>query len=51
MIRKLLKKLSSLFDDGGASERMTQERADAQDEAEEETPGHSDRSTQIGMFG
>jgi hypothetical protein len=50
MTRKLLEKVRSLFDDGGASERMTQEREEAQDEAEEQIPGHSDRAAQIGMF-
>jgi hypothetical protein len=50
MIRRLLEKVRSLFDDGGASERMTEERADAQEEAEELKPGHSDQATQIGMF-
>jgi hypothetical protein len=50
MIDKLLEKLRSLFDDDGASERMTEERAEAQDQAEELTPGHSDQATQIGMF-
>ena len=50
MIRRLLEKLRSLFDDRGASERMTEERTDAQDEAEELRPGHSDQATQIGMF-
>jgi hypothetical protein len=50
MIRKLWEKLRSLFDDGGASERMTSEREEQQEEAEELTPGHSDRAGQIGMF-
>ena len=50
MIGKLLEKLRSLFDDRGASERMTEERAEAQDETEELTPGHSEQATQIGMF-
>ena len=50
MIRKILDKIRSLFDDRGASERMTEERADAQEEAEELRPGHSDQATQIGMF-
>ena len=50
MIRKLLEKLRSLFDDGGASERMTKDRGEQQEEAEEMTPGHSDRAGQIGMF-
>ena len=51
MIRKLVEKLRSLFDDGGASERMTNEREEQQEEAEKLTPGHSDRAGQIGMFG
>lgn len=50
MIRKLWEKLRSLFDDSGASERMTQERAEQQGEAEELKPGHSDQAGQIGMF-
>ncbi len=50
MIGKLLEKLRSLFDDQGASERMTEERAEGHDEAEELRPGHSDQATQIGMF-
>jgi hypothetical protein len=50
MIRTLWEKLRSLFDDGGASERMTNEREGNQEEAEELTPGHSDRAGQIGMF-
>jgi hypothetical protein len=49
MIRKLWEKLRSLFDDRGASERMTQERAEQQ-EAEELKPGHSEQAGQIGMF-
>lgn len=50
MIGKLIEKLRSLFDDRGASGRRTEERAEAQDEAEELKPGHSDQATQIGMF-
>ena len=50
MIRKLLEKIRSLFDDGGASERMTKDRGEQQEEAEALTPGHSDRAGQIGMF-
>jgi hypothetical protein len=50
MIRTLLDKVRSLFDDHGASERMTEDRAEAKDEAEELKPGHSDQATQIGMF-
>lgn len=50
MIRKLWEKFRSLFDDGGASERMTKDRAEQQEDAEELTPGHSDRAGQIGMF-
>ena len=50
MIGKLLEKLRSLFDDRGGSQRMTEERTEAQDEAEELKPGHSDQATQIGMF-
>ena len=50
MIRKLLEKIRSLFDDGGASERLAKERAESHDEADELTPGHSDRSSQIGFF-
>jgi hypothetical protein len=50
MVRKLLNRIRSLFDDHGASERMTEDRAEAKDEAEELKPGHSDQATQIGMF-
>jgi hypothetical protein len=50
MFRRLLAKIRSLFDDGGASERMTEDRAEAQEETEELKPGHSDQATQIGMF-
>jgi len=50
MIRKLLEKIRSLFDDGGASERMSKERTESMEEAEEQIPGHSDRSSQIGIF-
>ena len=48
MLKKFFAKLRSLFDDGGASERMTQERADAQVAADEETPGHSNPAGQVG---
>lgn len=48
VIRKLWEKLRSLY--SGASERMTQERAEQQGEAEELKPGHSDQAGQIGMF-
>jgi hypothetical protein len=50
MIRKLWEKLRSLFDDEGASERMTHERAEQQEGAEELKPGHSEQAGQIGMF-
>lgn len=49
----MLAKLKKLFKGSSkdASEKMTLERAAAQEQAEELTPGHSDRATQIGMFG
>lgn len=49
----MLEKLRKLFKGWSkkSSENMTQERAAAQEQAEELTPGHSDRATQIGMFG
>jgi hypothetical protein len=49
----VLEKLKKLFNGSSkdSSEKMTQERAAAQEKAEELTPGHSDRATQIGMFG
>ncbi len=50
MIRTLWEKLRSLFDDGGASERMTEEWAEQQDDAEELEPGRDIQAGQIGMF-
>jgi hypothetical protein len=50
MIRKLLEKLRSLFDDDGASERMGEERAEDFEDAEEIEPGRDRRAGQIGMF-
>jgi hypothetical protein len=50
VLKKFFEKLRSFFDDGGASERMTQDRADAQVAADEETPGHSTQAGQIGVF-
>jgi hypothetical protein len=49
----VLDKLKKLFKGSSkkSSEKMTQERATAQEQAEELTPGHSDRAAQIGMFG
>ena len=49
MLGKTLKKLFKPWPKK-SSERMTEDRADAQDKAEELTPGHSDRAAQIGMF-
>jgi SepF-like predicted cell division protein (DUF552 family) len=48
----MLDKLKKLFKGSSkkSSEQMTQERAEAQERAEELTPGHSDRAAQIGMF-
>jgi hypothetical protein len=48
----VLEKLKKLFKGSSkkSSEKMTQERAAAQEQAEESTPGHSDRAAQIGMF-
>jgi hypothetical protein len=39
-----------LFDDDGASERMTEERAEAQEEADELETGRDIQAGQIGMF-
>ena len=50
MVGKLWEKLRSLFDDGGASERMTEERAETQEDAEELEPGRDTQAGQIGMF-
>jgi hypothetical protein len=50
MIGKLLEKLRSLFDDGGSSERMSNERAEQAENAEEAEPGHDRQAGQIGMF-
>jgi hypothetical protein len=49
----VLERLKKLFKGSSkkSSEKMTQERAAAQEQAEELTPGHSDRAAQIGMFG
>jgi hypothetical protein len=49
----VLEKLKELFKGSPkkSSEQMTQERTAAQEQAEELTPGHSDRAAQIGMFG
>lgn len=48
----MLEKLKNLFNGSSkkSSEKMTQERAAVQEQAEESTPGHSDRAAQIGMF-
>jgi hypothetical protein len=48
----MLEKLKKLFKGSSkeASEKMTRDRAAAQEQAEESTPGHSDRAAQIGMF-
>lgn len=59
MIRDLLnkvfrpssKKLSERLEEvGGESRDMGDVRAEAHDEAEELTPGHSDRAASIGVF-
>jgi hypothetical protein len=50
MIRKLLEKLRSLFEDDGASERMSEERAEDFEDAEELEPGRDRQAGQIGMF-
>ena len=50
MIGKLLEKLRSLFDDDGASERMSEERAEDFEDAEELEPGRDRQAGQIGMF-
>jgi hypothetical protein len=50
MIRKLWEKLRSLFDDGGASERRNEDRAEQLDDAEELEPGRDTQAGQIGMF-
>jgi hypothetical protein len=50
MIRKLWEKLRSLFDDGGASERMSELRAGTEEDAEELEPGRDIQAGQIGMF-
>jgi len=48
----VLQNLKKLFNGSSkeSSEKMTQERAAAQEQAEELTPGHADRAAQIGMF-
>jgi hypothetical protein len=50
MIGKLLEKIRSLFDDGGSSERMGDERAEQVENAEELEPGRDVQAGQIGMF-
>jgi hypothetical protein len=50
MLGKLIEKLRALFDDGGASDRMTQERAEQVEDAEELEPGRDIQAGQIGMF-
>ena len=49
----MLEKLKKLFKGSSkeSSEKMTQERVAAQEQAEELTPGHTERAAQIGMFG
>jgi hypothetical protein len=48
----MLEKLKKLFKPWSkkSSEQMTQERAEAQEQAEELDPGHSNQAGQIGMF-
>jgi hypothetical protein len=50
MIRKLLDRIRSLFDDGGASEQMSEERAEQVEDAEALEPGRDIQAGQIGMF-
>ena len=50
MVRKLLEKLRALFDDGGSSERMSDEREEQLENAEELEPGRDVQAGQIGMF-
>ena len=50
MIRALLDRIRSLFDDDGASERMSEERAEDFENAEELEPGRDRQAGQIGMF-
>jgi hypothetical protein len=50
VISKLLAKIRSLFNDGGASERMSERRAEELEEAEELEPGRERQAGQIGMF-
>jgi len=49
MLGKALKKLLRPWSKQ-ASERMTNERLTEREQAEELTPGHSDRGTQAGIF-
>ena len=49
MIRSFLKKIFRPWSKR-ASERMGETRVEQREEAEELTPGHSDRATQIGVF-
>jgi hypothetical protein len=50
MIRTLWEKIRSLFDDHGASQRMTEEWAEDLDGAQELEPGRDVQAGQIGMF-
>ena len=50
MIRKLWERFRSLFDDRGASERRTEERAEQLEDAKELEPGRDIQAGQIGMF-
>jgi hypothetical protein len=49
MIRSLVKKIFRPWSKN-ASRRVSEERAEQREDAEELTPGHSDRATQIGVF-
>lgn len=50
MLGKLLEKLRALFDDDGASERMSEQRAEELEDAEELEPGRDRQAGQVGMF-
>jgi hypothetical protein len=49
MIRSFLRRVFRPWSNR-ASERMAETRTEQREEAEELTPGHSDRATQIGVF-
>jgi hypothetical protein len=49
MVRKVLRKIFSPWSKN-SSERLQQTRDQQHEKAEELTPGHHDRATQIGVF-